>query len=187
MTPGRWFVAITALACLLLGATGDFGRAANPTNIDLRQDAGAGTPSMSGFGPGADSPTEALLSGNPLWAIPLNLLKATRERPIFLPSRRPPAPATVPAAATAPPPPPTKPAPAPEAERPALTLVGVVSGVDDGFAVFVNTTTRDIVRLRTGEGYEGWILRSVKGREAVLENNRRNVVIEMPPPSGDRK
>src|SRR5262245_28391744 len=30
--------------------------------------------------------------GNPLWAIPLELLSASRERPIFLPSRRPPAP-----------------------------------------------------------------------------------------------
>jgi hypothetical protein len=32
-------------------------------------------------------------SGNPLWAIPLKELSATRERPIFSPSRRAPAPA----------------------------------------------------------------------------------------------
>ncbi|HKS60528.1 MAG TPA: hypothetical protein VJT13_02445, partial [Xanthobacteraceae bacterium] len=32
-------------------------------------------------------------SGNPLWAIPLSSLNATRERPLFLPSRRAPAPA----------------------------------------------------------------------------------------------
>src|SRR3954467_6929548 len=30
--------------------------------------------------------------GNPLWGISLNALTATRERPIFSPSRRPPAP-----------------------------------------------------------------------------------------------
>src|SRR3954451_20914176 len=29
-------------------------------------------------------------SGNPLWAVPLSSLTATRERPIFLPSRRAP-------------------------------------------------------------------------------------------------
>ena len=31
-------------------------------------------------------------SSNPLWAIPLSKLTATRERPIFLPSRRAPSP-----------------------------------------------------------------------------------------------
>src|SRR4051794_9583272 len=31
-------------------------------------------------------------SGNPLWAIPLKSLSFTRERPLFTPSRRPPAP-----------------------------------------------------------------------------------------------
>src|SRR5438045_3679915 len=31
-------------------------------------------------------------SGNPLWTIPLASLTATRERPIFTPSRRPPPP-----------------------------------------------------------------------------------------------
>src|SRR5262245_13797637 len=29
--------------------------------------------------------------GNPLWAIPMSSLPVTRERPLFLPSRRPPA------------------------------------------------------------------------------------------------
>src|SRR5436309_11189786 len=32
--------------------------------------------------------------GNPLWRISLQSLSATRERPIFLPSRRPPSPPT---------------------------------------------------------------------------------------------
>src|SRR5262245_5386505 len=31
-------------------------------------------------------------SGNPLWAIPLSALSATRDRPLFTPSRRAPAP-----------------------------------------------------------------------------------------------
>jgi general secretion pathway protein N len=84
-------------------------------------------------------------------------------------------------------PPPAKPAAIPEPERPALNLVGIVSGTDDGLAVFINSTTRDIVRLRTGEGHEGWILRSVKGREVMFEKNHRNVVIEMPPAGGDQK
>ena len=40
-------------------------------------------------------------SGNPLWAIPLRALTVTRDRPIFSPSRRPPAAAVI--AAPAPP------------------------------------------------------------------------------------
>src|SRR5205085_5181002 len=47
-------------------------------------------------------------TGNPLWAIPLSALTATRERPLFLPSRRAPAPAVAgtPVVTTPPPPPP---------------------------------------------------------------------------------
>jgi general secretion pathway protein N len=184
MTAPSWIFGIAAAAILSL-ALGDLSRAANPTIIDPRDDTDSGisNPPSFGLGTGAAPPAP---TGNPLWAIPLNSLTATRERPLFVPSRRPPAPAVT----TAAPPqnlPPPKPVALPEPEAPPLALVGVVSGTDDGLAVFLNTSTRDIVRLKTGEGHEGWILRSVKGREAVLEKNRRNVVIEMPPPSGDRK
>src|SRR5580693_3741706 len=34
--------------------------------------------------------TKPLPSGNPLWAVPLSVLTATQERPIFSASRRPP-------------------------------------------------------------------------------------------------
>ena len=49
-------------------------------------------------------------SGNPLWAIPLSALTATRERPLFLPSRRAPAPAVAgtPVVVAPPPPPPRR-------------------------------------------------------------------------------
>ena len=40
--------------------------------------------------PGA--PAERVLSANPLWAMPIKQFSVTRDRPIFLPSRRPPAP-----------------------------------------------------------------------------------------------
>src|SRR5262249_56938753 len=57
--------------------------------------------------------------GNPLWGIPLSGLSATRGRPIFSPTRRPPAPAVFavaaagPAAAPAPPPEAGPPSPPP--------------------------------------------------------------------------
>jgi len=70
--------------------------------------------------PRANSPARAgrEVRGNPLWAIPLASLNATRERPIFLPSRRAPAPVV----AAPPPPPAPAPAPPPEPERPRLAL-----------------------------------------------------------------
>jgi general secretion pathway protein N len=119
------------------------------------------------------------LRGNPLWSVPLKNLNATRERPIFLPSRRAPAPAVAgaPPAVVAPPPPPPA-----EPDRPRLALVGAVSGESEGIAVFMDEATRDIVRLRTGENHAGWILRSVRGREATLEKGPETAILALPDP-----
>ena len=113
--------------------------------------------------------------GNPLWAIPLESLNVTRERPIFLPSRRPPAPQVV----ASPAPAPIQPSPPQESEPLRLQLIGAVAGTSadspDIIALFRDTTTKDVVRLRTGEGHAGWILRSVKGREATIEKGRERI------------
>jgi general secretion pathway protein N len=118
-------------------------------------------------------------SGNPLWAIPLSALTATRERPLFTPSRRAPAAAiagpVAPVPAAPPPPPPAEP------DRPQLTLVGAVAGQNEGIAVFLDQTNNSVVRLRTGQDHLGWVLRSVKGREAVLEKDRLSATLELPP------
>ena len=116
--------------------------------------------------------------GNPLWSVPLKNLNATRERPIFLPSRRAPAPAV----AGAPPPVVMAPPPPAEPERPQLVLVGAVSGETEGIAVFIVETTRDIVRVRTGENHAGWVLRSVRGREATLEKDPETAILALPDP-----
>src|SRR6266540_3643742 len=71
---------------------------------------------------------------------------------------QPPAPAVAgppPAEAVRPPPPRAEPA------RPRLGLVGAVAGESSGIAVLIDHTTRRIIRLRTGEDYAGWVLRSV--------------------------
>ena len=172
---------IGILVCALSAAAASLGLAANnPPRFDPRDEA-ISAPGKLGIEPALRPDLSA--SGNPLWAIPLTSLSATRERPIFLPSRRAPAPAVAAAYIE---PPKTAPPP-PEPDRPALRLVGVVTGTADGFAVFISDTTRDIIRLKTGEGHEGWILRSVKAREAVLEKNRRSAVIELPQPAGSHK
>jgi hypothetical protein len=118
-------------------------------------------------------------AGNPLWALPLEQLSITRERPIFAPSRRPPRPAL-----------PTYVAPVavrqaikpPEPERPAVSLLGTIIGTDDQIGVFLDTT-RNVVRLRVGEVHRGWVLRLVKAREVTLvKDGEQAVVLELPPP-----
>jgi general secretion pathway protein N len=143
-------------------------------------DRGAGKISPRDSMPSNPVPVERAQIGNPLWAIPLKQLSVTRERPIFSPSRRPPPPAVVNAPYVAPvaarPPKPAEP------ERPQLSLVGTVASEREGIGVFVDHTTKNVVRLRTGEAHQGWILRSVEGREATLEKDRETAVLALPPP-----
>jgi general secretion pathway protein N len=121
--------------------------------------------------------------GNPLWAIPLKSLSATREKPLFTPSRRAPAPAVAGAPVVVPVDPPQQAGP----ERPHLSLVGAVIGETEGLAVFLDDATRQVIRLRTGENHEGWILRAVKGREATLQKEREPVILRLPAPSEGQK
>jgi general secretion pathway protein N len=74
-----------------------------------------------------------------------------------------------------------------EPDEPSLNLIGVVVGAGEGYAVFLDNTSHAIVRLKTGEGEGGWILRSVANREVVLEMNHRTAVMRLPSPMGDHK
>ena len=115
--------------------------------------------------------------GNPLWAIPLTSLNATKERPIFSPSRRSPAVAVLS----------TTQSPLPlaneQSRRPLLALVGVIAGDDDGIAIFIDETTKGVLRLRTGESHLGWTLQLVKGREVTLHSDSETIILALPNPS----
>jgi general secretion pathway protein N len=122
-----------------------------------------------------------LPDGNPLWSIPLSVLTATQERPIFSASRRPPRPAVV-----APPVEQVVLAPqkAAEPERPPLALIGAVVSDGDAIAVFLDRSTQKIVRLRQGETHAGWWLSSVQGREVTLKKADQTEVIAFQRPDG---
>jgi general secretion pathway protein N len=120
--------------------------------------------------------------GNPLWAVPLSTLTATRERPLFTPARRAPAPAV--AGPVSPPPPPPPPAPT-EPERPQLVLIGAIASETEGFAVFLDRATNNVVRLKTGQDHGGWVLRAVRGREAVLQKDKQTTTLALPAPGGE--
>jgi len=117
--------------------------------------------------PAAPAPERAL-SANPLWAIPLAQLSATRERPIFSPSRRPP-----PVAAAAEP---------TTVKALQLTLVGTIASDQDGFGIFLDQSTKEALRLKIGEDYQGWKLRAIRGREVTMEKDQQTAVLTLPQP-----
>ena len=140
-------------------------------------------PDASGAAPGEEgSPTaEPSTTGNPLWAIPVSKLSATRDRPLFSVSRRPP----TPAAPAAPTPTSTVASPAPAPETPPFTLVGTIVGGDSRIAIFYDETSKISSGVREGERASGWTLRSVDPRSATLEESGRVVTLALPEPSGE--
>jgi general secretion pathway protein N len=119
--------------------------------------------------------SKLLPSGNPLWAVPLSVLTATQERPIFSASRRPPqrAVVAVPVDQVSAPTPqkPTEP------EHPPLALIGAAVGESGAIAVFLDWTNQKIIRLRQGEAHAGWVLSSVLPREVTLKKADRTEVL----------
>ena len=127
--------------------------------------------------PGAPA-AERPLGANPLWAMPVKQFTVTRDRPIFLPSRRPPAApvSTATVARVIAPPKPKEP------EQPQLSLVGTISGDGDKFGIFVDQATKAVLRLKEGEDFQGWQLRSIQNREASFQLNQRTFVVGLPQP-----
>jgi general secretion pathway protein N len=163
---------LAVLSCLILAAGWiPAPHAATSATLDVLPNEVAGVPERVDVGPmrpltgqkrQADKPP---VSGNPLWSVPLSVLTATQERPVFSASRRPPPraiagpriePVNVPAVKTA------------EPEHPPLVLVGAVVGESDAIAVFLDRISLAVVRLRTGETHSGWELSSVLPREVTL-------------------
>ena len=118
--------------------------------------------------------------GNPLWSVPFSALTATRERPIFSASRRPPpraimAPAVEPVAVTD--------APKVAVPEPAsMQLVGAVVGDTDAIAIVLDQTTKEVVRMRIGDDRRGWTLRSLQKREATIRKDDRTEVLALQRP-----
>jgi len=179
-------MARTTAPSRLSGATAAYGDATNNTprsRMSVReagQDTGADEQQKDAAPrPVANQAAPAL--GNPLWGLPLKQFSLTRERPIFSPSRRPPPPAPTYVAPVA-----VKQPPKPrEPERPTIALAGTIIGTD-GYrgAVFRDTSSQDVLRLRVGENYHGWVLLLINPREARLVKNGEQALLELPVPAG---
>jgi hypothetical protein len=125
--------------------------------------------------------SERPLSANPLWAIPLTKLSGTRDRPIFSPSRRPPPPLVASEPAPAPPPPPAQ---KKEIQPPPLSLVGTIASDEESFGIFLDHATKQALRLKVGEDYQGWKLSTIHGRQVTMEKDQQAAVLTLPPPGG---
>lgn len=102
-------------------------------------------------------------SGNPVAEIPLDRLSATRERPLFSPSRRPPfrrEPAPMAHVEPPPPPPPITP--------PSVALYGIVVGLQGPRAFIATGPSERIVRVRPGDDVDGWKVTAISERRLVL-------------------
>jgi general secretion pathway protein N len=109
--------------------------------------------------------------GNPLWSIPLQSLTATRERPIFSESRRAPPPTSKPVVQASPP------------AQLDLALVGAISADNQSIAIFVDSKTKGVIRLKAGESHSGWTLKEVNGRTATLQRGTASTTVSISNPS----
>jgi hypothetical protein len=60
-------------------------------------------------------------------------------------------------------------------------LVGTVVGEFRQIGVFVEETTKEMVRLATGEGHDGWVLRSVDKAGVQFERGERTATFMLRP------
>jgi hypothetical protein len=168
---------MSAVSNFALDDSADGPRAVSPVVPSLTEPPGSVVQVTAPPAPAAPA-AERVLSANPLWAMPLAQFPVTRERPIFSPSRRPPSPAVAPAVV-----PKMVAVPKPkEPDRPQLTLLGTIVGDEEGFGIFLDQSTKAVVRLKVGEDFQGWRLRSVQGREIALEKDEQVVTLVLPQP-----
>ena len=48
--------------------------------------------------------------------------------------------------------------------------------------MFLDQATNNVIRLKTGQDHSGWVLRSVKGREATLQKDQQTTTLVLPVP-----
>jgi general secretion pathway protein N len=122
----------------------------------------------------APSPTSAAddpplgqgeVAASPLAGQKLDHLSATRERPLFSPTRRPP---PVPPTIVQGPPPPPPPPPPPD-----VALLGVVMDGEQARAVIRASPADKMTRVTIGDDVGGWKVAQIEGRKLVLSLDGR--------------
>ena len=117
------------------------------------------------------------LSINPLSTLQLDTLAATRDRPLFAPSRSKPPPPPPPEPERPPPEPKAPPPPPPEPLH--FRLVGVVIDTSGGIALLKDEQSGEIHRVRQGEDVQGWTLKSVVARSVELTREDQTAALRL--------
>jgi general secretion pathway protein N len=141
---------------------------------------GAGVAGPSGAPRGPDAGARSQ-TGNPLWTVPLSALSATRDRPLFSASRRPP---IVALPVVAPPPQKQEALAPPPPERPLLTLIGTIVSPEASVAMLQGSNTEAISRLRVGQENDGWQVRGIGLRSIVVEKGPQSIELDLRRPDG---
>jgi hypothetical protein len=113
-----------------------------------------------------DSPAAA--PSNPVAAQSLDQLSAILDRPLFSPTRRPPAPPPAPAPIVHAAEPPAPPPPPPN-----LVLFGVVMDGEGARAIVRAGADKKLVRAQIGDEIDGWKVSQIEGRKVVLSLDGR--------------
>jgi general secretion pathway protein N len=113
-----------------------------------------------------DAGTPAAIA-NPLAVWSLDRLSATRERPLFAPTRRPRPPPAPSVALQVEPPPPAPP--------PTLVVLGIVSDVDGARAMVRTQASDKVIRARLGDDIGGWKVTEIEPRRVTLSHDERSV------------
>jgi hypothetical protein len=103
------------------------------------------------------NPQTTVVAVSPLAAQPLDQLSATRDRPLFSPTRRPPTP-----------PPFVIAAPLPPAPPPVVTLLGVVMDGEEARAIIRAGPAASVMRVRIGDDVDGWKVGQIESQRLVL-------------------
>ncbi len=122
---------------------------------------------------GGETPPLAALPAQLSYAMaPLEDFSTILERPLFSPTRRPPAAGTVAAVASE-----------PELQ---LTLVGVIISSEEQIAIFRLQDASRFLRLNVGDSFQGWILDAIEPSRVTFSRGEVEEHIELtydvPPP-----
>lgn len=181
-------LALTLIAVSISGARAEDGDASDraQTTATVEGARSSGPNALEGVqGSAPTLPGDVGAGGNPLWSVHLSALSATRDRPLFSVTRRPP-----PAAVIAAPPSqastPSEAKPS-EPERPPFALVGTIVGSGAHIALLLNRSTNLVTRLREGESELGWRAQLIGPRSIVLHRGAESATLEFPKPTDPPK
>jgi len=120
---------------------------------------------LSSLARAADPTQDAEAVANPLQLQSLDQLSMTHERPLFSPTRRPPAKPLAPIVSHSEPPPPPPPPP------PSVVVLGIVSEDGDGRAAIRSgdkSAGNKVMRVRVGDAVAGWKVDRIEPRRLFL-------------------